>query len=64
MSLSEAIRQITLLKEHAKECLEQEAGEMALAAVSEKDIEALTTAAAVLEDVRILNGIFSKEAET
>ena len=62
MTIAETIRTLTLLKEHAKESLEAEGEEMGFCAISGKDIEALTMAATALEGIRILDGIFSKEA--
>ena len=62
MTITETIRTLTIIKEHAKESLEAEGKEMGFCAIGGKDIEALTMAATALEGVRILDGIFSKEA--
>lgn len=62
MTITEAIRTLTNLKEHARESLEVEGGEMGLCAVNIRDIEALGAAVTALEGIRILKGIFSEEA--
>lgn len=63
MTITDTIRALTLLKEHAKESLEAEGEEMALCAISAQDIEAISTAATALEGIRILSGIFEEERQ-
>lgn len=64
MTIRKAIEKLRSLKELSKEAIKNEGEEMSLIAVDAADIEALSIAETALEGIRILHGIFSKEAET
>lgn len=63
MTIRKTIEKLRSLKELSKEAIKNEGEEMSLIAVDAADIEALTIAETALEGIRILDGIFSREAE-
>ena len=63
MDIQKTIRQLCLLSEVARETIQSdEMSEIHLIAVNQEDVEALRKAVVVLESVRIMNGVFDKEA--
>ena len=63
MDIQKTIRQLCLLSEVARETIQSdEMSEIHLIAVNQEDVDALRKAVVVLESVRIMNGVFDKEA--
>ncbi len=64
MSIEKTIRTLNIFSDTIREELEEqkEMSEVHLVAVDRNDLEAIRKAVIVIESVRIMNGVFDKEA--
>ena len=64
MSIEKTIRTLNIFSDTIREELEKqkEMSEVHLVAVDRNDLEAIRKAVIVMESVRIMNGVFDKEA--